>query len=298
MRDTFYRELLDNLYDGVYFVDRERRITYWNRGAERLTGYRREDALGRSCFDDFLSHVDEKGRRLCQDGCPLMETIEDGQQREAEIFLHHKNGHRLPVSVRVSPISAEDGTLIGAVEVFSDNSAKVDSQRRIQELEQLALLDDLTKLGNRRYLEMSLKGRMAEMKRYNNQVGVFFMDIDHFKDINDLHGHNCGDEVLRVLSRSLTGVIRPSDILGRWGGEEFLAVANTVTRGTIKPIAERFRQMIESSSVPFEGQIVRFTISVGATIAKVDDTLESVIERADQLMYRSKERGRNQVTVG
>jgi diguanylate cyclase (GGDEF)-like protein/PAS domain S-box-containing protein len=298
LKDTFYKELMDNLYDGVYFVDKDRTITFWNKGAERLTGYSKTDAQGRSCFEGFLAHVDDSGKRLCDEGCPLSDVLADGQSREEDLYLHHMDGHRVPVSVRVSPIMDEQGEIVGAVEVFSDNSAHVANQRRIDELEQLALLDSLTRIGNRRYLEMTLEAKLAETARYNTQIAIFFMDIDDFKEINDTWGHDIGDEVLKVVSRTLTAVMRPMDILGRWGGEEFIAAATNVNRGTARSIAERFRKLIEESSVPVDKERINFTISVGATIARPNDDLASIVKRADQKMYEAKKAGKNRVAAG
>ncbi len=297
MKDAFYKELMNNLYDGVYFVDTDRTITYWNKGAERLTGYSKSDTEGRSCFDTFLAHVDHTGKLLCDSSCPLAEVLGDGQPREAEVYLHHVDGHRVPVSVRVSPITDEEGRITGAVEIFSDSSAHVANQRRIDELEQLALLDPLTRIGNRRYLEMTLESKLAETARYNTQIAIFFMDIDNFKEINDTWGHDIGDEVLKVVAKTLNAVIRPMDILGRWGGEEFIAAATNVNRGTTRSIAERFRKLIEGSSVPVGDQRITFTISVGATIAKPSDDLASIVKRADQQMYEAKKAGKNRVSA-
>ncbi len=95
-----YREILDNLYDGVYFVDRERVVNYWNKGAERISGYSAEAMIGHSCSDHLLNHVDADGVSLCQDRCPLAACMSDGLPREAEVFLHHADGHRVPVLVR------------------------------------------------------------------------------------------------------------------------------------------------------------------------------------------------------
>ena len=118
----FFREVLDHVSDGVYFVDIERRIFYWNESAFRLTGYRAAEILGKSC-DEFLCHVDAAGKRLCQDGCPLTASMRDGGTHEAKIFLRHKQGRRIPVAVRVQPIRAADGSIVGAVEIFSDETA-------------------------------------------------------------------------------------------------------------------------------------------------------------------------------
>jgi diguanylate cyclase (GGDEF)-like protein/PAS domain S-box-containing protein len=298
MDDKIYLQIMDILSDGVYFVDTDRKVTFWNQGAEELTGIGRDDILGRHCFDDLLVHIDSDGKSLCDDGCILAETLADGEAREADLFLLHGDGHRIPVSVRTSAFTDDSGEVIGAVEIFSDNSVKIAAKRRIDELERLALLDELTRIGNRRYLEMTLRAKLAETARYNSQVGIFFMDIDHFKEVNDQYGHDAGDRVLKAIASTLMGIIRPTDLAGRWGGEEFVAAVSNVNRKTLKPIAERFRKLIEEAIVRLPDEEIHFTVSVGATMAKEDEALEDVIKRADQLMYRSKEAGRNQVTVG
>jgi diguanylate cyclase (GGDEF)-like protein/PAS domain S-box-containing protein len=298
MNVSFYKKLMDSLYDGVFFVDRERKITCWNKGAERLTGYTRQEAVGRSCSNSFLSHVDDHGNYLCQSGCPLAFVLDDGEFREADLYLHHRDGHRVPVSVRTAPIIGKDGRIAGAVEIFSDNTSHVAAKRRIDELEQLALLDPLTRIGNRRYVEMTLEAKLVETLRYDAQIAVMFMDIDDFKHVNDTYGHDVGDEVLKVMARTMNAVIRPTDILGRWGGEEFVAAASNIDKETAIAIGERFRTLVEGSSVPIEDERIRFTISVGVTIARERDNLSSVIQRADHIMYEAKKAGKNRVSVG
>jgi len=298
MDQAFYLDIIDNLYDGVYFVDRDRVITYWNKGAETLTGYSMPDALGRPCSDEFLAHVDDSGQNLCGSGCPLKEAIEKGNSSEAEIYLHHKDGHRVPVTIKVFPIFGDDGAITGAVEIFSDNSTHVANKRRLDELQELALLDPLTRIGNRRFLEMTLEAKLAETIRYNNHIAVFFIDIDDFKQINDSYGHDVGDEALRVAAKTLSAVIRPMDILGRWGGEEFVAAASNINKEAVRAIAERFRSFIEGSCVRTGSEKVLFTVTIGGTIARADDDLASVIKRADTLMYEGKKKGKNRVVIG
>jgi PAS domain-containing protein len=91
---NFYETLLDNLYDGVYFVDRERRITFWNKAAERITGFAKREVLGKRCADNLLRHVDHRGNSLCEGACPLSHTLGDGLFRSDTVFLHHQDGHR------------------------------------------------------------------------------------------------------------------------------------------------------------------------------------------------------------
>ena len=106
-----------------YVVDTERRIRSWNAGAERIAGYRAEEVVGRACSEGLLCHVDESGRLLCGDRCPLLETMTDGRERSARVWLHHSKGHLVPVVVHAAPLRGEDGDVVGAVETFYDDSA-------------------------------------------------------------------------------------------------------------------------------------------------------------------------------
>ncbi len=298
-KDGFYKTLLDNLYDGVYFVDVERRITYWNRGAERLTGYRSHEVMGRFCRENILEHVDEKGNNLCETSlCPVAKTLVDGLAREEEAYLHHREGYRLPVAIRVAPIKTPHGRVMGAVEVFSDNTPRVISRQAVEELQKIALLDPLTEVGNRRYAEMHLKFRLAEKLRYGWSFGVLFIDIDRFKEVNDRYGHETGDKVLRMTARSLSNSLRSFDVVGRWGGEEFLAIIVNVDQGKLARVGEKLRTMVERSSLGLNGDQVKVTISIGGTVALPGDDSSSITHRADELMYESKRQGRNRVTVG
>jgi PAS domain S-box-containing protein len=102
--NSFYKDVIDNLYDGVYFVDRERVITFWNKGAERISGYSSQQVIGHSCRDNLLNHVTAHGVQLCQGQCPLAACMEDGRPREADVFLHHADGQRIPILVRAAPM--------------------------------------------------------------------------------------------------------------------------------------------------------------------------------------------------
>jgi diguanylate cyclase (GGDEF)-like protein/PAS domain S-box-containing protein len=295
---SVHEKLLDSLFDGVYFVDKERRIQYWNQGAEHLTGYSASEAVGRHCYDNFLVHVNEGGHVLCLEGCPLVSTIGDGERREAEVYLRHKLGHRVPVSVRVAPIVDSAGDIVGAVEVFSDRTAKKNIERRVGELEHLAFHDALTGVPNRRYVELKVKQAIQEVEQFGRRVGLLMIDVDHFKQVNDNYGHEIGDDALRAVCTTLTHVLRSGDTVGRWGGEEFLAIVSDVNPVALSAFAERCRMLIAESAIPVGSEHLRITVSLGATVMKAGDSGQSVIKRADELMYRSKTTGRNRVTLG
>lgn len=296
--ETTYTRIIDSLQDGLYFVAVDRTITYWNKAAERITGYAAEEVVGRSCADNILCHVDREGCTLCLGRCPLADTIEDCVEREAEVFLHHKKGQRIPVLVRVYPLRDAHGKVIGGIEMFTDLTSIEANNQRIKELERLALLDGLTQLANRVYLEREINARLHEFERFALSFGLLFMDLDHFKRFNDSYGHDVGDTVLQAVAQTLMVNSRPFDLYGRWGGEEFVGVIRTVSAADLEQLAERMRLLVQKNFLMHGTEKLQVTMSIGATSVHPGDTLESLIKRADMLLYASKQGGRNRVTLG
>ncbi len=130
--DTQLGLVLDSLYDGVYIVDRRRRILFWNQGAEKITGYSAAEVTGRRCADNILNHIDADGNLLCRSGCPLLKAIRTGQEIEAKVYPFHKDGHRFPTLTHVAPIRDEKGKLIAGIEIFRDITIEEDF-RHLQE---------------------------------------------------------------------------------------------------------------------------------------------------------------------
>lgn len=293
----FFRAMIDNLYDGAYFVDRNRKIIYWNKSAEELTGYSGDEVVGRSCDDDILAHVNEDGKLLCKSNCPIEETLEDGQLREAEVFLRHKEGHRIPVSIRVAPVLDKSGNITGAVQVFSDNSSMTVARARIEELEKMATLDLLTGLPSKRCIEQELTSRVDELARFGRTFGVIWVSIDRMDEVNETFGREIGDDVLRMVGNTLLYNCRPFDVVGRWSGAEFVGTVVGIEREELLSVAERLRSLVAKSVMPWEGKEVKVTVSVGAVMAEWGDTTDLLIERAEQMMNRSRNRGRDRVTM-
>jgi len=296
----FHRDLLDSLADGVYFVDRNRKILYWNRGAEQISGFDRGTVLNSFCYDNLLRHVNAKGQPLCgEETCPLYRSLQTGQTvKEDEVYLHHQNGHRVPVSVTCKPWRDEGGNIVGAVEIFHEIKSRTAMENEIARLKQLTLLDPLTGVGNRRYGEIRIDACLNELKRHRWPFGVLFIDVDHFKRVNDLHGHETGDQVLQTVARTVVHNIRSYDEAIRWGGEEFVCIIINQHERQFQTAAEKIRGLIEQSTLEIASDRLVITASIGATLARPTDSMDSLIERADQLMYRSKELGRNRVTYG
>ncbi len=288
--------LFDQLFEGIYLVDTERNITIWNKAAEEMTGFTKDEIVGHKCMDNLLVHVDTEGKSLCTGNCPLLQAINEKSEKETSVYLHHKNGHRIPVSVRIMPIADDSGTVTGAVEIFTQANSKKNLEERVKELEKLSMLDPLTGIANRRYGEKIITDRIAEKKRFNWDSGVIFFDIDNFKSINDNYSHNIGDKVLKMIANTFRESIRSFDHIARWGGEEFIVVLSNINRSQFKERAETLRKLVSESFFYDEEEKLSATVSGGATMLDENDTVQSVVNRADKLMYQSKKNGKDQIT--
>jgi diguanylate cyclase (GGDEF)-like protein/PAS domain S-box-containing protein len=291
------RAIVDDLSDGVYFVDPSRRITYWNHGAEKISGYSADYVVKHHCYEDILNHVDASGNLLCHTACPLARTIADGEPRDALVWLRHKDGHRKPVRVHTAQVRDAEGNVIGGIETFSDESRIADLSQEAERARHEALTDALTALPNRRFFDSSLASQLENMARYGWSFGLLLVDIDHFKKVNDLHGHAFGDDVLRVVARTLHGAIRAGDLVARWGGEEFVVLVEGSDRARLEETAERLRVLVARSEVRRGGIAQSINVSVGATLATNLDSAESLFNRADEAMRRAKRAGRNRVSI-
>jgi diguanylate cyclase (GGDEF)-like protein/PAS domain S-box-containing protein len=294
MNDFLPQAILDYLSDGIYFVDKNKVITYWNQSAERITGYNQSEVLGRSCGANILRHMSIEGEELCENGCPLQATIEDGQRRNASVFLHQKKGCRVPVHVRVAPLINAEGVIVGGIETFCDDSKSLDMLEKLESLQKDVFQDPLLKIGNRRLADSIFSAQSYEQ----TPMGVIFFDIDFFKKVNDFHGHHIGDDILVMVSQSVKNVLRKTDSFFRWGGDEFLILLPHVDEENLRAIATRATLFVEKSFLTIKDKNISVTLSMGATFVRGNETLVSVIKRCDALMYESKRNGRNQVTVG
>jgi len=164
-----------------------------------------------------------------------------------------------------------------------------------QTLEILSVTDRLTGLANRRKLESTLQTELVRSRRYNKEFSVILLDVDHFKKINDTYGHPVGDTVLATLATLLASNARETDIVGRWGGEEFLIICPETSLELVHTLAERYRQQLECHDFGPVGQV---TSSFGVAASKPEDTPELLVQRADEALYSAKESGRNRVGGG
>jgi len=298
--DAGFRRILDAMSDGVYVTTDEREIVYWSAGAERITGYRAEDVIGKHCYDNVLVHTDLHGRRLCFDGCPLEDCIAHKTDRTVnEVFLKRKDGERLAVYVKVAAF--EDGGRTYGLEVFSELEAVVgrDLTAQVQALSDSSVTDPLSGLFNRRYFDATLEQYFALFQRLGRRYGILYLDMDDFKSINDTLGHAAGDDAIRFVSSVLSSSARKMDVAARYGGDEFAVICSVSTSAELESYALRLTNLIRDSRFAKAQEAgLRLSVSVGATLVDRDDPdARTALERADGAMYEAKRRGRDGVAL-
>ncbi|MCL2058112.1 MAG: sensor domain-containing diguanylate cyclase [Oscillospiraceae bacterium] len=293
--EKLYLTIINNLLDGVYFVNKDRRITFWNDAAENITGYKADEIVGQCCQDNLLNHIDSDGRALCLLGCPLFATIIDGRQRKDTVFLQHKEGHRIPVYINIIPMM-EDGAIIGAIEVFTQSSSAINDNTVILKLLDMQLNSDLSGVTNRGKTESYIAYRLNELKRFQKDFCVIFFNMDNFKQFNDLYGHETVEKLLKNVYKSINYNIRPSDFFSHWSSDAFIGVFEISKKYEATLLAEKIRILVAGSDVPHDLKNLSITASFGVTVAREDDTVDSVVQRADALMRQSKAKNKNCVS--
>ena len=293
----FFR-VLDNLYDAVWLLDSERHITHWNDGAEKLTGYTADEMLGADCKDKALVHLSKDGVDLCDSICPLLDTDNLRDIREAQVYIRHKEGHLVPAQARMVPLRDGDGHITGAAEIFSDRSVGNEIEKRLEELERLARLDVLTRLPNRRYAEETVTAQLAELERFDRYCGIMMIDLDGFAKINEKFGTESGDDVLRMIARTWFLAARPFDTVARWEDDTFAVIALNLDREGLRSIGERFVMLLSNLLKPWDQSALGVGASIGATMVRRGDSTESFILRAEKILEEAKLGGGGQLVVG
>jgi diguanylate cyclase (GGDEF)-like protein/PAS domain S-box-containing protein len=292
-----FEHLAASMYDGLYVVDTRKKIIYWNKAAEAITGYSAEEVMGKSCADGILMHVDSRGHGLCNSMCPMSSSIKDGQPRIEEVFLLHKDGHRVPVTVRISPLRNSRNRIVAGIQLFTDNRNADTFRVKAAEFRRLALLDELTSMPNRRHLKALLDIAITQVRHSGVRIGFLFFDIDHLKHFNDKYGHHVGDQAIRTVANTLLNSARPFDSFARWGGDEFAGLFPHTDIPALHRIAGRLCSLVRRSRVDDGEKHMRVTISIGGTVIRPGDSVDSLLKRADHMMYRSKKEGRNRASI-
>lgn len=280
---------LRSLGEAVISIDHGGRVQFVNREAQRLLGREREQLVGRPLDDVFIIRDVDTPRPQ------IVELAELGHTETREATLFALGGRRIGIEYSRSRIETSEGHGYGEVLVFRDISARKEYEDAIK---RLAYRDELTGLPNRTSLLDRFTLELAHARRSRETLGVVYLDLDGFKNVNDTHGHEAGDEVLKVVARRLGSTLRAGDTVARLGGDEFVLLLPDVQG------AEEARRVGEKvvaalvAPIPFRGAEFAVSASVGVALFPRDGSEpETLMRRADKAMYRAKELGKSRVVM-
>jgi diguanylate cyclase (GGDEF)-like protein len=267
-------EIVENMQDGFILIDPSGGFLDANRAAKRLFPALEYVTIGLPVADMETSLWDAAGRLLQE----FSVETEDGEK-------HYR--------VSANDIVYEGRAICTCVTIYDNTSVR----ELMDEITQMAEHDSLTNLLNRRAFCRDAEKKCGEILRYGGSAFLLMLDIDYFKKVNDTYGHLAGDEVLRSISRTLLQRFRKTDIVCRYGGEEFCVFLHSLTGESVTEIAEEYRRQVEALPILFEDKIIRVTISIGIAEfpSQTEQTLTALISRADAALYRAKTDGRNRV---
>ena len=283
---------LNCIGEAVLTIDISCKVAYLNPTAERMTGWTLEEASGRA-VGEVMRIIDGATGEPCRNPIELAVHQDTVASLAANCVLVRRDGSETAVEDSVAPIHNREGNLIGAVIVFR---SLTETRATALRMSRLAQYDFLTGLPNRMLLRDRLTQALALAARYGRRLAVLFVDLDHFKDVNDSAGHTIGDHVLQSVAGRLPACVRSSDTVSRQGGDEFVTVLSEIDQvRSLMPVAEKILAVIATPH-DLTSNVVHITASIGISIFPQDGRDgETLIQRADAAMYWAKHNGRNTI---
>lgn len=294
LETVFQHCLLNNMRDGVIFVDTQGLILQWNPGAERLSGIMAEAVRSRKWSPAILGLRSERGQPLGENDCPVITALRCGTQVLRRLTMLGRNQQGVPVDVHAAPVVLQDGTILGVVVIIHDASPEISLEQRLEYFRERVTRDPLTDLANRAEFDRMLPLFVEQYQRRGIPFSLVICDLDRFKQVNDTFGHQAGDDAIRTLAAILRRYSRSGDLVARYGGEEFVMLCAACDIATATRRAEEIRQALAQTPQPrLGGRAV--TASFGVTEVQPGDTPETILRRADRALLMAKSKGRNTV---
>lgn len=287
-----YLYLLESLYNGFHICGPDQGVIVWNPALEALTG-RSWQQVRHQPVHQFLKFRSRGGEALTDAQRPIQTALTTRHMVTTELQLFAETGEWLPVEVQTIPLIDQAGQLKGFAEIFRDLTGDRETGE-YRDLRLMASRDALTHVANRGELKKHLDRQFQEWRDRGrtNPFSVIFLDVDHFKKVNDTHGHAAGDEVLISVARLLQHETFSGEMVARYGGEEFVILCSDTSLEQAFSKADRLRSALAGAQV-VKGDEFRVTASFGCAEIEGTDTAESVIQRADKALYMAKHQGRN-----
>lgn len=281
--------VLDNMDPGVTLFDHDLKLASHNDRFMELFDLPQTLISKNIELMDILAHMAEQGEFGDKDSDTGTQELYSLLQSNSPFTFDHHRPNSLVIEIRGGPMPGG-----GSIASYTDIT---DRKKMEEELRMLATTDPLTGVNNRRKFLETSERELARCTRYNHPLCLLMLDADHFKSVNDSHGHDVGDKVLKLLSDICVRELRDVDVFGRFGGEEFVAALPETNITTALEVAERLRESLAALQVPIKDAApLKFTVSIGAAErTKEDKTVHDLLNRADGALYQAKESGRNKV---
>src|SRR4051812_23364821 len=290
----FEKKLIDNMHDGVVFVDSQSTILLWNTGVERLTGVSGAAACGRTMLPNLMDMCNGREQRIANDDCPVAHAIATGVQWLGRVSVMGRQGRHVAADLHAIPVRSNDGAIHGATVLLHDVSSETSLEEKCQALHAQVAKDPMTQVANRAEFDRMLNNFVAAHQESNLPCSLIMSDLDHFKAINDNHGHQAGDTAIITFASLLKSMCRSGDLVARYGGEEFAILCADCTNAAAARKAESIRKALsEVKQSSLSNQAI--TASFGVTELQTGDTPETMLRRADRALLQAKDQGRNQV---
>jgi diguanylate cyclase (GGDEF)-like protein/PAS domain S-box-containing protein len=292
-----FRSVLDDLLTGIYLVDRNRRIRFWNTGAENITGYLRQDVVGRFLRDHLLSTGSETKDVDSDPTDPISLVFRDGKPSTSDISILHKKGYRVPIVLRTIPIRNGRGLVVGAAESFDMNRSASDWTRRQAGVADFGCLDSATGVPSQGFMQTQFREHLTRFSEHSLSFGVLIIQVDHMEYFRSSRGPGVVPTILRVVAQGVENCLRPDDLVGCWFENKFLALLTGCRGSDVGRVANRVRKMVGQSEIEWWGDNFSITSSLGAGASRPGDTLELLLERVEGSLRESIAAGGNCVTV-
>jgi diguanylate cyclase (GGDEF)-like protein len=251
-------------------------------------------ACGRTLLPNLLDMCNNREQRVGNEDCPVAHAIATGVQWLGRVSIMGRQGRHVSVDLHAIPVRSNDGAVHGATVLLHDVSSETSLEEKCQALHAQVAKDPMTQVANRAEFDRMLNNFVAAHQESNLPCSLIMCDLDHFKSINDTHGHQAGDQAIITFASLLKSMCRSGDLVARYGGEEFAILCADCTNAAAARKAESIRKALSEVKHAYLGNN-SFTASFGVTELQTGDTPETMLRRADRALLQAKDQGRNQV---
>jgi len=293
--ERFLNTIFQSINDPFNIIDTDFRIIKANESYAQMRGKTIDQLIYQRCYEVLLNR-----NAVCED-CSVKATFETGEQQTKEKLSNYTGDSEIWIEIHTYPIFDEMGRVVSVIEYTRDitqrKKAEMERDILVNKLVHLSRTDELTGLLNRRALIERLGDEVRRSRRYRADLALIICDIDYFKEINDTYGHDAGDQVLRIISALIKDLLRQTDVIGRYGGDEFLLILPETSLEGAREIAERIQHTVDAFEVHIGfDKPVKTTVSLGVAQFNIDkEDTNDLIKRADNALYVAKGKGRNRV---